>query len=373
MGGLKRLVVLWILAGCGRIDFDARFDARNDAAPSVFGYAIAAVNELIPPPAITTIAAFTLDPASGAVVELPELDLGAKPQFVLPNRNGTALYVTSRDTGTIFTLRVDRLTGALSPLGQVAAAAWPHAMVIDPSGRWLYASDWSSGGNFVWGYAIGSDDTLSPLPGSPWTYAGTSSTALAVEPTGRWLYAVDANTKLYGFAIAADGTLAVQPAITWPSNDSYPMAAVFDGSGRYGFIAPTNSGGVPGFTLDVATGALSTTPGSKFQVLANTDEFEAVSASGDILLFPYEGGPTSLEAFQIADDGSVANLPGSPLLLDGGSVGVAASPLGNLAVFTDFQQLVVVHADTLTGLELLGSQALASMPHPYQVVLANTP
>ena len=368
-----RTLSICVVAACGRIGFDAHNDTAGDAAlgPSVFGYAIAEVNSLTPPPAITTIAAFTLDPASGAVVERPGLDLGARPQFVLAGRHGSALYATSRDTGTIFTLRVDRLTGALSPLGEVAAAAWPHAMVIDPSGSWLYASDWSSG--LVWGYTIASDDTLSPLSGSPWTYAGTSSTTLAVEPTGRWLYAVDANTQLYGFAIAADGTLVVQPAITWPSNDSYPMAAVFDGSGRYGFIAPTSSGGVPGFTLDVATGALSTTPGSKFPVLANTDEFEAVSASGDVLLFPYEGGPTSIEAFRIAGDGSVANLPGSPLAWPGGSISVAASPLGNLAVFSDAQQRVVVHADTQAGLEFVGSQALATMPRPYQVVLAKAP
>ncbi len=340
--------------------------------PEVVGYAIADVNSLSAQPAVTTISGFTLDPQTGAVVELPAFDLGAKPQFILPGLDGTALYATSRDTGSIFTLRIDATTGALSNLGQVAASAWPHAMAIHPSGKWLYASDWASTGNRVWGYAIAADATLLPLPGSPWTYAGISSTYLTIAPSGQWLYAVDANTNLYGFAIAGDGTLVVQPAITWATNDPYPMAAVIDGSGRYGFIAPTNSGGLPGFTLDIATGALSTTPGSKFPVLTDTDEFEAVSASGDVLLFPYEGGPTSLEAFQIASDGSIVNLPGSPLLMPLGSTGVTASPLGNLAVFTNPQELIVVRADVATGLSLLGSQALTSMPRPYQVVLART-
>ena len=356
------------LAACGRIGFDAHASDAAAATPALLGFTI----EYSFMNTRTLIGVVSFDPATGAMVELAPFDLGVVPHWLLPNARATALYVSSRQTASIYTLRLDPTTGALATIGRVDAAPWPFAMTLDAAGRHLYAAD--EGNARVWGYTVAADDTLVPLAGSPWTYAGTSSDFIAIDPSGRWLYAVDDGTEsLYGFAVQSDGTLVVQPTITWATMDSSPHAAVFAGGGSFGFIAPDLSGGIPGFTIDVASGALSTTPGSKFASGANTSEFAAVSASGDVLFLASEGtGSATADVFAIAADGSLAHLPGSPLVLTDFAIGVAASPFGGYAVFSTDIGLAVVRADSTSGAAFASAAAVAAVPRPWQITLART-
>ena len=354
------------VAGCGRIDFDP--------VPHTFGYLIDYDNPTQPtgPDAIAIV---ELDLATGALVERPAFDLGARPTWVIGGARGTALYASCRESTSIFTLHIDALTGALTVAGQVASASWPFALALHPSGRFLYAA--AEGKPQVWGYAIADDDTLAPIAGSPWTYNGLSSDFIAIDPSGAWLYAVDDDTeKLYGFAVAADGSLTEQPSLVWATGDDDPHAAVFDGTGRFGFIAPDNAtagGPIPGFTLDVATGTLSTTPGSPFASGADTSEHAAVSAAGDVLFLTFEGGCCFLNAYGIAGDGSLAHLPHSPLPVPSLALGVAAAPVGDLALVATSDGVAVVTASAASDVSLVTAQPLVGLASTWHVALVRTP
>jgi 6-phosphogluconolactonase (cycloisomerase 2 family) len=358
------------LCGCGRLHFDALGDAVDAAAgPRVFAYVINYDNP-IGSPGETKIAILAFDPTTGMMVEQPVFDLGVTPTALAPSRDGKLLFVGSRVAGSIYTLRIDPLTGALTQYATVSpTAAWPFSMTIHPSGNFLYTAAENVAAS-VWGYAIAGDGTLTPIAGTPWSYGGTTSNFVAIDPSGAWLYAVDDTHSLYGYAVQADGSLVVQPSLVWDSGDINPHATVFTPSGRYGFVAPDMTGGIPGCTLDVATGTLTTTPGSEFASGASVSEFEALSPAGDLLFMPVEA--TTLAVYAIAGDGSVAHVPNSPLTTPNGTIGVAASPAGGYAVYTDGTRAISVRAST-AGVSLVQILPLTTIAEPNQIVMTQTP
>ena len=111
------------------------------------------------------------------------------------------------------------------------------------------------------GYSVGTDGTLTSVPGSP--FPGLSGTiSLTVEPRGRFLYAlgVDASTLL-GYHIENNGALSLIPGSPY-AQTSPPQSISADPNGNFLYLANLPDT-VSGYRIE-PNGSLTPVPGSPF-------------------------------------------------------------------------------------------------------------
>ncbi|HEY8519943.1 MAG TPA: beta-propeller fold lactonase family protein [Gammaproteobacteria bacterium] len=184
---------------------------------------------------------------------------------------GRFLYVINRFSRDVSGFTIDVQTGALTAIPgspfPVTEGALPYASYVAPGGRFLYV--------------MGADQTLQPpTPGSPSTIVGfaidTDSGALTPVPGGAVtlpFFATDApafHPSGHSFAIAA----------TAPSTSGPPPAD------------PANA--VHVFSIDPATGALSSAPGSPYGTPDGQHVRRPVyGADGEFLYLP-RGNPPGM-------------------------------------------------------------------------------
>lgn len=257
----------------------------------------------------------------------PSFDVGMPTQYIVAGPRGDRLYVTTRG-GTVHTLAIDPRDGGLSQIDVDPTSPQPWMATVHPSGNWLYISDWSTSSE-LHGFAIADDGTLNPIAGSPWTHPGGGVIWIEPHPTRNWLYASGDDEIIYGYDVSATGELTPNPAVTWtpvpPTRGT--MVVLVSGGGTYGFIGQDTSGAVPGITVDLSTGALSTTPGSPFGSNANTTWHGVMDATRRRLFMANQGdGTFNLTAYLVDEaSGGLAHLGGSPVNLPEGALSVAAS------------------------------------------------
>jgi 6-phosphogluconolactonase len=113
-----------------------------------------------------TVGSHEFDPDTGRLTPMETYSAapeGHSPPSVAELRltpDGRYLYVSERRSSTIAAFRVDGATGALTPLGHTPTQACPRGMDIDPAGRYLLAAGQDSGALTV--YSIDPDGALTP-------------------------------------------------------------------------------------------------------------------------------------------------------------------------------------------------------------------
>jgi 6-phosphogluconolactonase (cycloisomerase 2 family) len=142
--------------------------------------------------------------ASGAL-KLAALSSNPVPGAVQisPDPLGRFLWVAD-SSGQILSYPLDPVTAA--PGTQTVAANVPGVAVIaaDPTGSYLFSEDTS--GN-VAAYTISSTGTLTPL-GTPPLLHPTSGDAMIVDPSGKYLY-VSAGSSVFGYTISSTGLASI--------------------------------------------------------------------------------------------------------------------------------------------------------------------
>ncbi|MCB0184119.1 MAG: lactonase family protein, partial [Caldilineaceae bacterium] len=89
---------------------------------------------------------YALDPTTGALTLLDELQVGGAPGPLAVDPSQRYLYIGLRSTKQVAGYHIDSATGALSPFGPtVALAADPCYLAVDKSGRWLLTASYSGG------------------------------------------------------------------------------------------------------------------------------------------------------------------------------------------------------------------------------------
>ncbi|MCC7038892.1 MAG: beta-propeller fold lactonase family protein, partial [Burkholderiales bacterium] len=150
----------------------------------------------------------TLTPAPGS----PFATGGAPASAIAVDPSGTFLYSVATDDSGVTAFAIDAATGALTRIAgsPFATAPNPLAVVVDPTGRFVYVATqaYKTFASTISAYAIDADTgALAPLPGSPYA-APDHASALAVDPVGRYVY-LTANIALKAYAVdAATGALA---------------------------------------------------------------------------------------------------------------------------------------------------------------------
>lgn len=162
---------------------------------------------------------------------------GNVPLGIAVTPRGHMLYVAqvASDSVASFTIASD---GSLTPSQTTSTSvSSPRGLAVTPDGRFLFighgelGKDRPTSVGAVTAFAINGDGSLAPV-GSP-IRVGRFCGALATTPDGRYLYLTCTDTdEIYGFAIGADGQLTPLPRSPYAVSD-YPEGIATSPDGRF--------------------------------------------------------------------------------------------------------------------------------------------
>lgn len=381
-----------------------------------------------------SIEAYAIDPATRDVtvqggttaapvgaVSLPAgcHEAAIAPPLLAMDPSGRFLRVPCTDgSGRVFTLAIDRGTGALGVAGHVAAAADAGALeTVDLGARLVFAARADGIGIHTVDPATGN----LPEIAAPLVVSTPAPIRLAVNRAGQRLYAARPGAGIDTYAIGATGTLALlgsiagegqaAPVLDPGGRNAYvpngealsisrhgvgasgvltpgsdyatdrdvhpggvdidPRAIVFHPSGRWAYVAHGGASGraVSVFDVDPETGdlqfsALSAYPHTFDSVANAAPSGLAIDPTGRFL---YAAGGSLVAGFRIDP---VTGVPArtTQLIDDGGYVpggailSLTADPLGAHLYASTTQGVVVLSIDRSAGAGLAGRLVVAGAP-----------
>lgn len=305
------------------------------------------------------------------------------------------IFVAPSFSNAILTYGLDPNTGKLSQLSSVPVPAEVTNIVVDPTGRFLYAGNGGAsnngtpGDNNLYGYAIDSQTgTLTAIPGSPFPATYEFSSELQIESTGTFLYTNDLNAGMLSYRIDQQtGALGLARAPFL----GFTNATQFLSSDNGIMVVTSGIGNlmVSSFRIDPNTGAfthladaslsnpngghnLAVDPTGTF-VYANAMAFKLDSASGAFTQLPGAQAapsffdPTAPLAFAIEQsttmsqaivslsfDSSSGQLNSIPGALTGGFVNGSVDASGKFIVLAGVLEVLRVDENT-GGLTIVSS------------------
>ena len=214
---------------------------------------------------------------------------GAEPDIVAPTAvavlgSGSYVYVTACDTtaspnaGFVFAFAADS-GGALTPVNGGAvpfsAGTHPSAIASDPTGSYLYVTDFAKGDILAYSVASGS---LTPLSTSPFK-AGDQPSAIVADPNYPYIYvanSLDSTVQAYSMTSGALSSIGTY------STGSQPVAIGIDPSTNH-FLYSANylgngvGGTVSGFELSPTAGTLLNSQNSPYTANAQPTAVAAIA------------------------------------------------------------------------------------------------
>jgi 6-phosphogluconolactonase (cycloisomerase 2 family) len=246
------------------------------------------------------------------------------------------LYVSDFGNGEIDAFTINASTGGLTQLAGSPFSAGPvpgtGGLAIDPETRFLYVLD----SNGVLGYAINlGTGALTPIAGSP--FPGSSALHAIVDPTGKFLYASNNGDSMGTIsAYVIDSTTgALTPIAGSPfateANFPGPSGFAFGSGGKFLYVGMAGTANannvVTGFAVDATTGALTQIGGSPFTT--GKDPGQIATDSKGKLLFTANAQDNTVSAFTIdGTSGALTPAAGSPFSAGGAPVSLTVDPTG---------------------------------------------
>jgi len=217
------------------------------------------------------------------------LTLPAKPSDVLAPTamavSGSALYVTAYDastsptTGYVFSFAIGS-GGALTPANNgvpFAVGVQPSAIATDPTGKFVYVTDFIQGK--INALVASPGGQLSLMAGEPFG-AGDQPSAIAVDPAGGYAFvtnSLDSNITAY---MLDSNSGILRPAASYPTG-TQPLAVIIDPStNHYVYTANYLDGTVSGFMLTNTNGPLITTQNSPYTANPQPTAMAAITHGG---------------------------------------------------------------------------------------------
>jgi 6-phosphogluconolactonase (cycloisomerase 2 family) len=207
--------------------------------------------------------AYTIDDTTGVLTPVTgsPFAAGAYPKGVTVDSTGKFAYVVNSNSDTISAYEIDQTSGALT---QLSGSPFPAGsgtgdcfIAADPHSNFIYVYDVTNAMASVSPYAIdATTGALTAASGGGSFAGGSFCGTLAIDPSGRYVYATDPNHgQLWMFsADLTTGALAAgtgAPATT-------PNGSVVDPSGQFLYVAGGNA--VAGFPINASTGEIPTAP-----------------------------------------------------------------------------------------------------------------
>src|SRR6267378_4011152 len=255
-------------------------------------------------------------------------------------------FIANAGDDTISTFTVDAGTGQLRSSGYHLAGPRPKSLRLHPNGKFIYAGN--GGTNAVSAYSVGSDGRLREVAGSPFS-TSELFTVLDVEfhPSGNFLYAADGKVLVF----RVDATTGALAEITGSpfSTGGVVIATVADPTGKFLYAVDNRNNSVSAFTIDGATGAL-TSLGTPVAVGPSPNDI-TMDPAGKFVYVANTGVDTISAFSQDAVTGALMPVPGSPFPTSQMPIHLSTDPGGKfLFVANSFDTKVNMFAiDPVTG------------------------
>ena len=354
--------------GCGTLGTDGFL------IPTSVGARFAFVVNGDPDPTNVTISAYKIDSGTGALTPAPNspfptdlpccgtafIDVDPKSRFVfVPNRDGSVGEGTVDGTVSVFS--VDQTTGALSPASTApdSGGVQPFTAKLDPTGQFLYvANGHFQGSGNVAAFSVGSDGTLKFLnkqdaQGEPYQ--------LMMDPKGRFVYAtVGEGGRVMGWPIGSDGRLG-NPVPNAPfTTPCEGRSGTVDFTGTYIVVADKDCDQVSVFKIDQSTGELT----NRVDVPTGTRPFHVVEAAsgGKFFMVVNNLDDADLSAFQFDSSTGALTPVGSDFVANSFSWPhyMAVDTAGKFGYIVDFGTPCCANA-TITGVTVDANGNLAEI------------
>jgi 6-phosphogluconolactonase len=214
------------------------------------------------------VSGYAINKSTGALVAVPGSPFTADqiPYAVAVDPTGSFAYVANFNSASVSVFKIDQCSGSLwaSTNSVPTGGESPIALALDPYGRFLYVNNTAS--NNVSAFAVGSNGTLTTVPGSPFV-SGDFTQGLAFDPSGEFVYVTEGSAVL-GYSLGVSGELIPLAGSPYAS-PGFLVSLATDRSGHYIF-GGAGSMGVAAFKIDATTGNLTAVNGSPFLAGGNT-------------------------------------------------------------------------------------------------------
>lgn len=321
-------IALLGLPGCGSSSGSCHNCSPPPPVSSSFLYATAP-NDL---------SSFSLG-SSGAPTSLASQPGPNQTEGIVADPSGKFLYVSDFLNGAIDAFSITASNGALTQVAgspfSAGSAPGTGGIAVDPATKFLYATLLNS--SAVAGYTINSTTgALTPIAGSPFP-AGNSPIQAIVDPTGNFLYVSNVNDSMgtiSAYSIdPASGALTSIAGSPFPTQANFPGPAgfAFGAGGKFlyvGMAGTANANNViTGFAVDSTTGALTQLAGSPFATGKDPGRI-ATDLSGKFL-FSGNVQDNTVSAFTIdSSSGGLTPTAGSPFAPGGSPSALAVDKAG---------------------------------------------
>lgn len=272
-------------------------------------------------------------------------------------RDKRLLFVANKGDSTISVFRASSLSGKLTAIGTPVASGGTlggsGSLAVNDAETLLFAANDTSSSISVFG--IAKDGTLTPVAGSPFDI-GIAPDGISMNLVGSTLYAAAPNSnQLAVLAVADDGSLSHIAGSPFANPAAGNIASFVLGSATVG-VSGATGGTIASYLID-ATGA-PTYVGS-LNVGVNA-QCVAVARNGELAMLT--GGQTSqISVFQLAADGTLAAVTGSPFATSAPVTGyVAANPKGTFLYATEQTQIEAFAMDAAGALTSIGTYTLTN-------------
>lgn len=213
-----------------------------------------------------------MDRTTGALTRLEVAAEAGDPAFVRPSPDGTRLYVAATaegaSPGEMLAFSVDRRSGALTPVGSTAPSEGACHLTVDGAGKVVLAANYTSGSVAV--FPVLGDGSLGEST-QTLRHHGSSVNAerqeaphphsINLDPTDRFAYSPDLGAdKIYIYSLdsaAATLRLAQTPWVRASAPGSGPRHFAFHPGGEFAYVINELASTITAYDLDHATGALS--------------------------------------------------------------------------------------------------------------------
>jgi len=273
-------------------------------------------------------------------------------------------YVPNAKENTVSIYAVNAQTGQLRNRGYVATGTDPRSVSIHPSGKFAYVANQVSSN--VWVYQIDATTGALANPSIAAGPIGGGSYSVVVDPSGKFAYVTNFNSSSVS-AYAIDSTTGALTLIncgggaSCASSDSTgfatgggPQSIRIDPSGRFVYVANTNSSSISAYAIDASTGRLTPidadliTAGIQAFPTASAPSWVTVDPSGRFVYVTNKVFPSTVSAYAIDPITGALTLIGSPVATDSGPGSVTVDPYGKFAYVTNYD-FGTVSAYTITS------------------------
>jgi 6-phosphogluconolactonase len=171
------------------------------------------------------------------------------------------VYVTLPSPGSVLLMQINSLTGEITTVAQTPEVAGTSPLGLALLKKFLYVAN--SEANTISLFNIAGDGTLSQN-GSP-TQAGSGPHAVAIDPSGKYLLVSNSFSNDISVFSIDSGSGALTEVANSPFYAGFgPAEILIPPSGDLVYVSNPGVGTVTAFTFSASTGELTPVPGSPY-------------------------------------------------------------------------------------------------------------